>query len=87
MLIQINANIAAIDSHSKFSFTDESAGKNVIIFGADMSSAVHIDNKNKDIWILGEGPTQRLDDTILTAEAIYPINFTQTNTRFVLSLH
>ena len=49
MLIQINANIAAIDSHSKFSFTDESAGKNVIIFGADMSSAVHIDNKNKDI--------------------------------------
>ena len=84
MLIQINANIAAIDSHSKFSFTDESAGKNVIIFGADMSSAVHIDNKNKDIWILGEGPTQRLDDTI---EAIYPINFTQTNTRFVLSLH
>ena len=33
-------------------------GKNVIIFGADMSSSVHTDNKNKDILILGEGPTQ-----------------------------
>ena len=32
-------------------------GKKVIIFGADMSSSVHIDNKNKDIIILSEGPT------------------------------
>ena len=29
-----------------------------IIFGADMSSSVHIDNKNKDILILGEGPSK-----------------------------
>ena len=29
-----------------------------------MHSSVHIDNKNKDILILEEGPTQRLDDTI-----------------------
>ena len=52
-----------------------------------MGSSIHIDNKNKDVLILGEGPTQALDDTILTAEAIYPINFTQSNKRFVLSLH
>ena len=62
-------------------------GKNVIVFGADMSSSVDIDNKGKDILILGEGPTQGLDDTPLKAEAIYPINFTQPNKRFVLSLH
>ena len=62
-------------------------GKNVIIFGADMSSAVHIDNKGKYILILGVEPTQGLDDTTLIAEAIYPINFTQPNKRFVLSLH
>ena len=37
--------------------------------------------------ILGEGPTQRLDDTTLTAEAKHPINFTQSGKRFVLSLH
>ena len=35
----------------------EVLGKNVIIIGADMSSAVHIDNKGKDILILGKGPT------------------------------
>ena len=40
-----------------------------------MSSSVHIKNKKKDILILGEGPTQRLDDTMLTAEAQYSINF------------
>ena len=33
-----------------------------------MSSSVHIDNKWIDILILGEGPTQRLDDTTLIAE-------------------
>ena len=54
-------------------------GKNVIIFGADMSSSVHTDNKGKDILILSEGPTQGLDDTTLTAEAIYPIDVTQLN--------
>ena len=62
-------------------------GKNVIIFGADTSSSVHIDNENKDILILGEGPTQGLDDTTLTAEAACPVNFTQPRKRFVLSLH
>ena len=62
-------------------------GRNVIIFGADKSSSVHVDNKGKDILILGEGPTQALDNTTLKAEAKYPINFTQPNKRFVLSLH
>ena len=40
-------------------------GKSVIIFGANMSLSVHIDNKNKDILILGEGTTQGL--------GLYPI--------------
>ena len=46
------------DSRSEFSITYGSIGKNVIIFGVDMSPSVHIDNKNKDILILGEGLTQ-----------------------------
>ena len=62
-------------------------GKNVIIFGADMSSSVHVDNKGKDILILGEEPTKGLDDNTLTAEAKCTINFTQSGKRFVLSLH
>ena len=62
-------------------------GKNVIIFGADMKSSVRVDNKGKDTLILGQGPTQGLDDTTSTAGAKYPINFTQSGKRFVLSLH
>ena len=52
-----------------------------------MSSSAHVGNKTKDILILGGGPTQGLDDTTLTAEAKYPINFTQSGKRFVFSLH
>ena len=54
-------------------------GKIVISFGNGMSLSFHIKNKSKDILILGEGPTKRLDDIALTAEAIYPINFTHSN--------
>ena len=61
--------------------------KNVIIFGVDMSSSVHVDNKGKDISILGGGPTQGLDDAALTALTKYPINFTQSGKRSVLSQH
>ena len=42
------------DSRSKFSCTDGSMGKHVIIFRADMSSYVHIDNKNQDCLILDQ---------------------------------
>ena len=66
---------------------DGSYGKNVIISGADMSSSVHVDNKGRDILVLGEVPTQGLDDMTLTAEAKYPINFKQSGKIFVLSLH
>ena len=75
------------NSRSAFLFIDGSYGKKAIIFGANMSSSVHVDNKGKGILILGEGPTQGLDDTTLTAEAKYAIYFAQSGKRFVLSLH
>ena len=52
-----------------------------------MSSSVHIDNKRKDILILGKGPTQGLNGTTLTAEKMYSINFTENNKKLCLSLH
>ena len=58
----------------------------MLIFGADMSSSIHIDNKGKDILALGKGPTQGLEST-LTAEKMYSINFTVTKKTFCLSLH
>ena len=51
-----------------------------------MSFSAHIDNKKKDILVLGIGPTQGLEHT-LTAEKIYSINFTVTRNKFCLSLH
>ena len=72
------------DSRSEFSFTDGSMGKNFNIFGADMSSSVHIDNKGKDVLLLAAGPTKVLDDTTLSAEAQYSINFSRSNRKFCL---
>ena len=46
-------------------------GKSAIIFGEDQISSVHNDNKKKDVLILGECPTQKLDDTTITAKAEY----------------
>ena len=51
-----------------------------------MSSSPHIDDREKDILILGKGPAQGLEHT-LTAEKLYSVNFTKENTKFCLSLH
>ena len=50
-----------------------------------MSSSSRIDNKKKDILILGKDTTQGLEHT-LTAEELYSINFTKENTKFCFSL-
>ena len=75
------------DSSSKLSLTDGSVIKNVTIFGVDMSSSKHIDNKKKDTLILGKGLTQGLDDTTLVVEAQYSINFSRSIAKFFLSMH
>ena len=70
------------DRRSSFSFPSGEFGQNVLIFRADMSSSIHIDNKKKDILVLGRGPTQGLEST-LTTEKMYSINFTVTKKIFV----
>ena len=69
------------DRISSYSFPGGGFGQNIIIFGADMSFSAHIDNKKKDILIIGKGPTQGLEDT-LTAEKMYSIYFTVTKKKF-----
>ena len=46
------------DRRGSFSFPSGGFGQNVIIFGVDISNSIHIDNKKKDILVLGRGPTQ-----------------------------
>ena len=74
------------DRRSSFSFPGGGFAQNILIFGADMTSSSHINNKKKDILVLGKGPTQGLEHT-LTAEKICSINFTVTKKKFCLSLH
>ena len=84
MLISINIQDIVLDLTGKDFI--QLVMRNVIIFGVGMSSSSHIDNKKKDILILGKGPTQVLEHT-LTVEKLYSVNFTEESTKFCLSLH
>ena len=75
------------DSRLQFSWSDGSVGKNIIIFGVDNISSMHIDGRNKNILVLGDGPTQGLDNATITAKAKYPISFTNSGKQLLLSLH
>ena len=58
------------DRHGFCSHPSRGTGRNVIIFGVDISSSTKIDNRKKDILILGKGPTQGSEHT-LSAEKMY----------------
>ena len=68
------------DWRSEFQFTISISVQNFnFTFGADINWSEHINNKNKDILIFGEEPTEGLDDTTLTVEAKHPISFNRKN--------
>ena len=74
---------------SKGSFTHPSGGydKNVIIFGADLSSSKHANNKTRNSLALGRYFIQGIDGTTIYVEGMYSTNFTITNKKFCVSLH
>ena len=74
------------DRHGFFSHPSGGTGRNVIIFGVDLSSSTKIGNRKKDELIIGKGPTQGLEHT-LSAEKVHSINFTENNKKVCLSLH
>ena len=75
------------DEGGSFSKGNISNGKNVLIFGVDESSLVHKNNKDNNIYVMGDLSVQGINDTTLYPEKIYSQNFTQPNKKFVLSLH
>ena len=75
------------DSGLQFSWTDGSDWKNIIIFGVDNCSPVHIDDRNKNILVVVEGSTQSIDNATVTEDAKYTINCAESRKRFVLSVH
>ena len=68
-------------------FTHTTNGRNVLIFGADMSFSVHATNRANHIYLMGDGLTQGINDTTIYVEKNYYRNFTDAGKRFVLSLH
>ena len=75
------------DEGGTFSKGNITNGRNVLIFGAHESSLTHANNKANNIFVMGDGLVQGINDTTLYAEKIYSQNFTQPNKKFVLSLH
>ena len=47
-----------------------------------MDSSTNLDNKGKDILILGKGPTQGLGEHSLSVEKMYSINLAKGNAKF-----
>ena len=75
------------DEGGSFSIGNINNGRNVLIFGVDESAVVHSNNKTNNIYVMGDGIVQGINDTTLYAEKIYSQNFTQPSKKFILSLH
>ena len=75
------------DEGGMFSMGSINNGRNVLIFGVHENSVVHSNNKANNIFIMGDGFVQGINDTTLYAEKIYRKKFSAVNKKFVLSLH
>ena len=58
-----------------------------MIFGAENNLSLYVDNRTKDVLVLGEGPTGGLADNTVTAKARYSVNTTKFRKKTCLSLH
>ena len=75
------------DRKGEFSFGSRRLGRNVIIFGVDLSSYSHANNKKNNTVATSKDFVQEINGTTIYAEGLYKINFTSNNKKFVLSLH
>ena len=75
------------DEGGMFSMGNINNGRNVLIFGVHENSVVHSNNKANNIFIMGDGFVQGINDTTLYAEKMYSKNFSAVDEKFVLSLH
>ena len=75
------------DEGGMFSMGNINNGRNVLIFRIHENSVIHSNNKANNIFIMGDGFVQGINDTTLYTEKLYCQNFTAVNKKFVLSLH
>ena len=64
-------------------------GRNVLIFGVDMSFSAHATNRANHIYLMNDGHTQGITyyNTMLYVEKNYWRNFTDPDKKFIISLH
>ena len=72
------------DRHGEFSFGN-GFGKNCIIFGVDLSSSSHNNQKNS-ILVLGKDFVQGINGTTIYVKKLYKINFTEKNKKNLFKL-
>ena len=68
-------------------FNHTTTGRNVLIFGADVSFSTHATNRNNNIYVMGQLFLQEINDTSIYAEKNYYRNFTDPGKKFIISLH
>ena len=56
------------DESVMFSMGNINNGRNVLIFGVQENSVIHLNNKANNIFIMGDGIVQGINDTTLYAE-------------------
>ena len=74
------------DRGDEFSFGN-GVGKNCIIFGVDLSSSSHANNKENNILVLSKDFVQGINGTTIYAEKLHLINFTEKNLKNCLSFY
>ena len=65
---------------------DSDFERKVVIFGVDNISSSHTDNRKNNLLVLGEGTTYDINGSVGTAGKKFSINFSETRTKFCLSL-
>ena len=71
-----------LGSKGNFTHPDGGIGRNVIIFGADLSNSAHTTNQTQSVSVLGRDLIQKINDTPIYAEKIHSLNFTVDNKIF-----
>ena len=87
-------HVICFDERSQFGHTiteggraHTTNGRNVLIFGPDMSFSVHATNRANNIYVMGDGFTQGIRDTTFYVEKNYYRNFTDPGKKFMVSSH
>ena len=84
---KLNGRGIAFDSGGTWTHNDGTTARNVLIFGTDNSKSRFDDNKKATFTTLGEGPIRDINNKNVNSEAMFKLNFTKSDKKFVLSIH